>query len=174
MRLHAPLSIYASLSVLIACSDNDTPKPETKPVIEGVSNATIEKLVDTLPDSAVGPVDTVNGERQLQFTQPNFSQLLASVGLRPVDLGTVRYPFIGPEGRRYAVPGGEVLAFIYGDAVALARDIDKLDTTTVAPRGVKPNWPAPASLQFTNNLAVIILTKDSGLRDKIRQAIKSY
>ena len=80
---------------------------------------------------------------------------------------------MGPQGTVYRLKGGsELQAYIYGDAVALGRDTDRLDTSEVAPPNVRINWIMPPSLIVENNLAVILLTRDRALRDRISSAIK--
>jgi hypothetical protein len=91
---------------------------------------------------------------------------------------SVREPFLAAAGTRLIVrrdrDSAEVLVFIYGDAGAVARDVEKIDTSTVAPRTMKVAWRAPAALVTDNNLVAIVLAESEPLRRRIINALQSH
>ncbi len=67
--------------------------------------------------------------------------------------------------------GAIVQAYIYGDAIAVAMDTDRLDSATVAPSDMSVSWLMPPSLVVDNNLAAIILTRSGDTRRRIHAAL---
>lgn len=98
---------------------------------------------------------------------------LRSAGLTPVERGAAKESFLGVPGRLVEIPNAELEVFIYGDAIAAARDIDRLDTLAVSPRGTKLVWRKPPALVTSNNLVVIVLTDSSATRARVRQVLGS-
>ncbi len=118
------------------------------------------------------PIDTVGGSRsRVTWNVANLEKALRSVGLDPVRKGVVRQPFLGAEGVAFTIGSAELQAYIYADAVAVGRDTDPLDTVAVAPPGMKVNWIMPPTLIVKNNLALILLTRDASLRQRVRRAL---
>ena len=83
----------------------------------------------------------------------------------------VRQPFMSAPGTVLRAPGVEVQAYVYGDHVTRVRDTDRLDPQRVGPPTTMITWREPASLVVDNNLALIVLTRDTGVRDRIRAAV---
>ncbi len=166
--------LIALLILLVATGCDSSGRDSTRRDISGQSDAQIAREVHTASSRFPEPRDSVSGTGQLQFTQAAVKERLIAVGFRPVDAGPVRQPFLGPTGRTYGIKGGEMQAYIYGDAVALAREVDKLDTLRVAPPTMMVEWTMPPSLIVANNLAVILLTRDKKLRERVRAALKPY
>lgn len=166
--------LIAVLILLVATGCDSSGRDSRRPDISGQSNAQIAREVHAASSRFPEPPDTVRGARQLQFTQAAVKERLIAVGFQPVDAGPVRQPFLGPTGRTYRINGGEIQAYIYGDAIALAREVDKLDTLRVAPPTMMVEWTMPPSLIVANNLAVILLTRDKQLRVRLRKALKPY
>lgn len=98
---------------------------------------------------------------------------LRSAGLTPVERGAAKESFLGVPGRLLEIPGAELEVFIYGDAIAAARDIDRLDTLAVSPRGTKLVWRKPPALVTSNNLVVIVLTQSADTRARVRKVLGS-
>ncbi len=171
MRLLIALLI---LLVATACDSSGRDSTHRDKRLSGQSNAQIAREVDAASSHFPEPPDSVRGARQLQFTQAGVKERLTAVGLNPVDAGVVRQQFLGPVGRTYRITGGEIQAYIYGDANALARDADKLDTVRVAPPTMMVKWTMPPTLIVANNLAAILLTRDKELRVRLRNALKQY
>jgi hypothetical protein len=73
---------------------------------------------------------------------------------------------------RFTLPGGELQAYVNADAGALSRDIDVLDTVRVSPPTMMINWRLPPALIVSNNLALILLTRDPHLRKTITEAVR--
>jgi hypothetical protein len=97
---------------------------------------------------------------------------MRNAGLDAVVAGEVRQPFLGPPGMRFTLPGGELQAYVNADAGALSRDIDVLDTVRVSPPTMMINWRLPPALIVSNNLALILLTRDPHLRKTITEAVR--
>ena len=119
------------------------------------------------------PKDTVPGAGRLQWSLSDLQEALTRAGVSATSTGSVKQPFMGPTGMRYRLRDGELQAYLYADAVALARDTDKLDTVTVSPPTMKINWVMPPSLIIENNLALILLTRDPRLKEEIVRAVKT-
>lgn len=116
------------------------------------------------------PSDTV-GSGSVNWSLPALHKTLCNLGLNPVVQGEVRQPFMGEPGIRYKLNGGELQAYIYADAGAVARDTDQLDTATVSPPTMMIHWRTPPTLIISNNLVLILLTNDPELRETIRAAV---
>ena len=69
------------------------------------------------------------------------------------------------------VTNAELQAYVYGDQVDRARDTDPLDPARVAPPTMMVTWREPAGLVVDNNLALIVIARDSTVRARIRTAI---
>ena len=96
---------------------------------------------------------------------------LRSAGMRPVVQGLVREGFLDVDGTLVNVPGAELELFVYGDAIAAGRDIDRLDILTVSPRGRRVVWRKPPVLVTSNNLVTIVLTEDPAVRTQVRRVL---
>ena len=118
------------------------------------------------------PKDTVGSYLHPNWTLADLEKVLREAGITLVNTGQVKQPFLGPVGVRYQIGASELQAYIYGDAVALSRDTDPLDTTRVAPTTVMISWRLPPTLIVDNNLAIILLTKDDKLRERVRAVVK--
>lgn len=119
----------------------------------------------------VPPRDSA-GPGTVTWTLGGLQERLRREGLEAIAVGEVRQPFMGGPGMRYKLPGGELQAFLYADAGAVARDTDLLDSTTVSPPTMMITWVMPPTLILSNNLAVILITRDPVLREKVRAAVK--
>ena len=83
----------------------------------------------------------------------------------------VRHPFLSVEGTAYQVGNAELQVFIYDDAADVARDIAKLDTIAVAPRGQRVKWPDKPTLIRNNNLAAILLGQNALQIERVQRAL---
>ena len=117
------------------------------------------------------PADTI-GSGSINWTFAALHSALSNSGLHPIESGRVRQPFLGAGGMRYQLNGGELQAYIYGDAGAVARDTDRLDTATLSPPEMMIHWRMSPTLIVSNNLALILLTNDKELRARVRDAVK--
>jgi hypothetical protein len=63
----------------------------------------------------------------------------------------------------YALGGMRLEVFVYPDEASLARDVAKLDTVTVLPRGATGRWDAETAVTFvrSGNLAAVFLTDNA-------------
>ena len=115
--------------------------------------------------------DTI-GSGSITWTLADLHSALSNSGLHPIESGRVRQPFLGADGMRYQLNVGELQAYIYGDAGAVARDTYLLDTTTLSPPEMMIHWRMPPTLIVSNNLALILVTHDTALRARVRGAVK--
>lgn len=96
---------------------------------------------------------------------------LRSLDLEAQRAGEVEQGFLAVRGTLLRVPGAELQVYVYPDSVARAQDTAPLDRTRVAPPTMMINWIMPATLVEVDNVAVILLTRDEGLRARIRRAL---
>jgi hypothetical protein len=83
----------------------------------------------------------------------------------------VSYPFLTVPGTAYQLGNAELQVFIYEDAAALARDVSRLDTTTVSPREAPMQWPRKATLITNANLAAILLGENALQIERVQRAV---
>jgi hypothetical protein len=83
----------------------------------------------------------------------------------------VRHPFLSVEGTAYLVGNAELQVFLYPDAAAVERDVARLDTVVVAPRGQKVKWPNKPTLIRNNNLAAILLGQNALQIERVQRAL---
>jgi hypothetical protein len=91
----------------------------------------------------------------------------------PPEKDSVRYDFLGVPGVRYKVRYGELHAFVYDDTARLARDVAALDTVRVSPKGTVRHWDAPATFVRSGNLAVVLLTGNEHLMERVQLAVQA-
>jgi hypothetical protein len=153
--------LIAIVFVGASCSQGDGNAVETDST--SVASAGLE--------AHVGPPRDTVGSGSVNWSLPALHTTLCNLGLNPVVEGEVRQQFMGEPGVRYKLNGGELQAYIYADAGAVARDTDQLDTATVSPRTMMIHWRMRPALIISNNLVLILLTNDPELRDTIRAAV---
>ena len=61
--------------------------------------------------------------------------------------------------------------FIYADEASLARDVAKLDTVTVAPRGAANNWGGIPTFVRSANLVAVFLTDNATQAERLTLAL---
>jgi hypothetical protein len=61
--------------------------------------------------------------------------------------------------------------FIYPDEAGLGRDLAKLDTTVVAPRGQSNDWEVPPRFIRSANLAAVLLTRNEQQAERVTLAL---
>lgn len=86
---------------------------------------------------------------------------------------SARYEFLGVPGVRYKVRYGELQAFVYDDTARLARDVAALDTVHVSPKGTTRHWDAPVTFVRSGNLAVVLLTGNEHLVERVQLAVQA-
>lgn len=157
-------TLFVLQAIVSACGKSDrSHAPDSLVVQPSVSPAS----------ATPRPEDTVPGAGRLNWSLSDLEMALRRAGVNAVRNGPIRQPFMGPTGMSFRLPGGELQAYLYADAVALGRDTDKLDTTSVSPPGMKINWVMPASLITENNLALFLLTRDARLKERITRTIEA-
>ena len=174
--------VIALAGVIVGCSGGD-----------GGANASARNPADThrpgragqgmIPPTAVGTRDTVRPSapkdtveaRPVTWDLTIVRQALLAGGLRAGEVAdSVRQPFLQAPGVVLTLPGADLQVYIYGDAVARGRDTDRLDTARIAPPATMVTWRRPATLITDNNLAAILLTEDTVLRRRVRQALLAH
>lgn len=105
---------------------------------------------------------------------------LCSVEKRLRQSGFVVKPVPGPSPRRagfsiapavYRLGRARLEVFIYGDETSLARDVAKLDTVAVAPRGSVNKWGGIPTFVRTGNLVAVFLTDNPTHADRLSLAL---
>jgi hypothetical protein len=71
----------------------------------------------------------------------------------------------------YTLGSSRLEVFLYPDEAALARDIAKLDTVTVAPIGTAGSWETPPLLIRSGNLAAILLSQKPRQAERLSLAL---
>lgn len=120
-------------------------------------------------DSAPGAIGV--SANPLQWTGTDVVSRLRQAGLAPSLEGSVEQPSFGPRGMRVSVANGagEVRAFLYGDANAVALAQRGFD-----PAGVPGLAPGrTAALLVDNNLAAIVISADAALGQRIAAALRT-
>lgn len=135
-----------------------------------------DRATASAPQPVAGPSaaaigDTVTGAGRLRWTAARVAERLRAAGFTPEEGGTVRQPFMSVAATIYNVRDATVQVFIYGDAIAVARDTDALDSASVAPANMSVSWRMPPSLVVDNNLAAIVLTRNGDTRRRIKAAL---
>lgn len=126
---------------------------------------------DSLPPHEHDSIDAPKGTWEARDVR----EALEARGLGPVtDEGSVRLPFMGPDGIRLRMPGAEIQVYIYADALARARETDLVDSVKVAPARGHVDWRMPPSIIVINNAALIVLTADDSLRKRIHAAVRKH
>jgi hypothetical protein len=105
---------------------------------------------------------------------------LCSVEKRLRQSGFVVRPVPGAPPRRagfsvapvvYTLGRARLEVFIYGDETSLARDVAKLDTVTVAPRGSANRWGGIPTFVRAGNLVAVFLTDNPTHADRLSLAL---
>lgn len=122
--------------------------------------------------SHAGPPHDTAAAQHVTWTPGQVDTVLRRLELNPSrETALVRQPFLSVPGTVYRVPDGEVQTYIYGDQTTRARDTDRLDPVKVSPPTMMVSWRLPPTLIVDNNLAVIVLTRDARLRQRLRDAL---
>ena len=105
---------------------------------------------------------------------------LCSVEKRLAQSGFVVRPVPGAASRRagfsvapatYQLGQSRLEVFIYPDEASLSRDVAKLDTVTVAPRGSASNWSAVPTFVRSGNLVAVFLTDNPTQAERLTLAL---
>ncbi len=106
-----------------------------------------------------------------RWTQALVVETLTKSGLNAVPKDTVRHAFLSVTGTVYDLSGSELQIFIYSDEAHLKRDVSELDPVNVSPPTMMISWTAPPALYTNGNLAAILLTRDSALKQSVERAL---
>jgi hypothetical protein len=135
----------------------DSPAPERAPL----SPADTSRAATTASVSGLGLWSVASLEKRLDLQ-----------GMAPRrQAAPIRHPFLSVDGVAYLIGNAELQTFIYDDAAAMERDIARLDTIAVAPRGETVNWPTKATLIRNNNLAAILLGQNALQIERVQRAL---
>ena len=125
-----------------------------------------------VPESAGAPVDTVSPYEGM-WDLATVRGHLARAGITTTEEGEIRQPFMGARGTRLRGDRGELQVFIYADAGARARDTDRLDSNALVLPGGAGSDRGPAAVVTANNLAVIVVGRDSALLESVSGVLRS-
>lgn len=174
----AGLRIAALGAALVAgaCTARDRSSPggdTASPPVAGVSGAVPHAAREGETGPAhVGPPHDTAAAQHATWDIAMLETRLRAAGF-PVERApaVVRQPFMSVPGTAFRVGRAEIQAYVYGDQVVRAIDTDKLDPRRVAPPTMMVTWQQTPSLVVDANLALIVLSDDAGLRERIRAAI---
>lgn len=122
------------------------------------------------PESSRSPVGS--GAGLGLWNVANLEKRLDLQGMAPRKLpAPVRHPFLSVDGSAYQVGNAELQVFIYDDAAGVERDMARLDTIAVAPRGEQAKWPTKPTLIRNNNLAAILLGQNALQIERVQRAL---
>jgi len=162
-------SAFLAFSVSMAssaCSDRQSSPARSKTETTQISSDS-----SVFPPHEHDTIDAPKGVLEVNDVRAR----LEKAGIAPVsEEGGVRLAFLGGEGSRLVFPAGEILVYIYADALARARETDLIDSVRVAPAGGHVDWRMPASILVLNNVALVVLTNDEGLRKRIHAAVRQH
>ena len=105
---------------------------------------------------------------------------LCSVEKRLEQSGFVVRPVPGDAPRRagfsvmpvvYKLGQSRLEVFIYADEATLSREVAKLDTVAIAPRGSASNWGAVPTWVRSGNLAAVFLTDNATQAERLTLAL---
>lgn len=117
-------------------------------------------------------VDTVGADAE-RWDVAKVEARLREADLAPVQrVSDVRQPFLSVPGTILRIgDDAQVQVFLYDDARAVGRDVERLDTARVAPPTMMITWVMPPSLVTSENMAAIVLTRDETLRRRVHAAL---
>ncbi|MDQ2667681.1 MAG: hypothetical protein M3Z05_16940 [Gemmatimonadota bacterium] len=98
---------------------------------------------------------------------------LRSAGVNVRTDGAAREPFMSVRGVQLVAPQATLEVYIYGDAIAAARDIDKFDTLKVSANGQRLVWKKPPAIITDNNAVILVRADDDAVRKHIRDAFNA-
>jgi hypothetical protein len=84
-----------------------------------------------------------------------------------------RVPFLAIPGTRFLLGRGALDVFVYEDSTRLARDVAKLDTVRVAPRGGEYAWEVPPTFVRSANMLAVLLTQNEHQIERVRLALEA-
>jgi hypothetical protein len=156
----------ACCALVAACGGGDKQAPDSAvPAAVDTAPVASESPVatdSTLPCPRTGKWATCSFEKRLQ--QAGF--VLRKAGGEP----TVRSG-LSVQPQAYTLGRAYLEVFIYPDESALKRDLDKLDTTVVAPRGGKNDWGMPPRFIRSGNLIAVFLTSNEQQAERLNLAV---
>jgi len=82
-----------------------------------------------------------------------------------------RLPMFSVEGTTYTTTQSTIHVFIYADEATRKRDIERIDSAAVAPRGGTYTWSDPAVLVTSNNLAAVVVSPNERQTERIALAL---
>ncbi len=125
-------------------------------------------------NAAAAPLDAASRMNSL-WDLEKLEKRLKVAGLTTRRGTEVQQPFLHVTGQVLLIRDkeAEIQVYIYKDEESCARDTGGLDPKRVAPPTMQVNWLMPATLITDKNLALIVLTHDETLREKINGLIHS-
>lgn len=157
-----------SLCVLIVACER-TPQPESGTARGvGADNATVAITPSTAGADSGSPCPRTGRwaicslEKRLE--QSGFV-LRNAESDNPRRLGFTVEPVV------YALGRARLEVFVYPDEAALSRDLAKMDTALVAPRGQSNDWEIPPRFVRSGNLVAVFLTRNEQQAERLTLAI---
>jgi ketosteroid isomerase-like protein len=110
------------------------------------------------------------------WTVEKAQEALAKAGLSVRKDVKVEQPYLKAPGTVLVVgkeAEAEIQVYVYPSMEARKRDSDTLDPEKATPPTVSAHWMMPVSVVSEGNMLAIVLTRDEGLRKRIREALAS-
>lgn len=108
-------------------------------------------------------------QKDAAWTVPAIAAKLAAHGMRMRVDGPVRQPYLAVPGRvLVGSDGTEIQTYVYADAAQREKDTATLEATTAAPATARVHWLMPVSLVTNANAAMIVLSRDPAMHQRIR------
>jgi hypothetical protein len=130
--------------------------------------------------SGAAPVAATSGGRTASPCPRTGKWALCSVEKRLAQSGFVPRPISGDSPRRagfsvapavYRLGEARLEVFVYPDETSLSRDLEKLDTVTVAPRGSPSKWGRVPTFVRSANLIAVFLTGNPTQAERLTLAL---
>lgn len=118
-----------------------------------------------------GPDPDRSGGTSASWTIGDVQARLRANAVETRSRGVVQQDFMGVPGSVLEATDAELQVYLYPSARARARATAAIDPARVAPPTLMILWIMPPSLVTTGNAAVIVLTRDEALRDRIHRAL---
>ena len=164
------LSVLVCILVLSACSGHEGSQVDSSAVANASTPAVNANQPASVPSSTkpaappcphTGKWAPCSVERRLKQSGFVVKRLTDEAPKRP---GFSVTPIV------FSLGASRLEVFLYGDSVAVARDVAAMDTVTVAPRGSKSPWENPIFIR-SGNLAAVLTSRNPRQVERVILAI---
>ena len=157
-----------AIVLLAACSSEKDARPRQSIRVSNIKpDSTATRIAVTPNPRSANPCQRTGFwakcslERRLK--QSGF--VVTSLGEQPLRAGFSVKP------QAYSLGKTRLEAFFYESEREVLKDVQSIDTLTVAPKGSAGAWPSPPMLLRSANLAVVVLGQDARQSERVMLAI---